>query len=292
MDTAPVAPPPPQDDTPRARRGGRPEHRPRVVVGVDATGRTNHALAWAADEAERRGAILHVLYAFELAASMIANDLVSPAEATAAAERVCAAATARAQARRPGLSVTSEARPVGPVPALVDASRHADLVVVGVRGRGRSGGLGTAARELAARAHGPVVVVRAPARASVGPVVVGVDRRARTSAAVDYALADAARRGVPLHAVHAVPPGRLRSPARETEHVARLVRARAERFPDVEVRFSVAESGPVEALLAHAPQLGLLVVGSRGLRGLAARRGRSVSQAVLRRADCTVAVVR
>lgn len=291
MDTPPVAPRP-RGDPPRGRRRGRPGPGPRVVVGVDGTGRTNHALAWAADEADRRGGALHILCPYELTASMIANDLVSPAEATAAAERVCAAATARALARRPGLRVTSEARPAARVPALVEASRHADLVVVGVRGRGRAGDLGTVARELAARAHGPVVAVRAPARASVGPVVVGVDRHARTSAAVDYALADAARRGVPLHAVHAVGPDRVRSQAREAEHVARLVRARAERFPGVEVRFSVAESGPVEALLAQSPRAGLLVVGSRGLRGLAARRGRSVSQAVLRRASCAVAVVR
>ncbi|MHB1065547.1 MAG: universal stress protein [Georgenia sp.] len=278
-------------DTGRSRPRGGPGGRRDVVVHVDAAGRTNHALAWAVDEADRRGTGLHILYAFELAVSMIANDLVSTTDVTAAAQRVCAAATARVQARRPGVPVTSEVRVVRPVPALVDASRHAAVVVVGIRGRG-AGELGSTARELAARAHGPVVVVRAPARASVGPVVVGVDRHSRSGAAMDYALADAARRDVPLLAVHAVHVGRVRSPAREVEHVARVVQARAERFPTVGVEFTPVDAGPVEALLAHSAGAGLLVVGSRGLGGLTARAHGSVSQAVLRRADCVVAVVR
>ncbi|MFH5824875.1 universal stress protein [Georgenia sp. AZ-5] len=286
---------------------------PLVVVGVDGSARAASAVDWAADEAARRGARLHVLHAFELADSWLANDLVSAVDARAAGEEICAAAVARARAAHPRLAVTSEVQLANPAAALADVSRRAAAVVVAARGRGavRSQLLGSTSRRLAARAHGPVVVVRGDGGEGGGPVVVGVDRAA--TAAVVYALADAARRGVHLRAVHATPAppdgprawpraglaqhaGRVAErAARAVEHdvaqLARAVTALAARFPTVEVDFRAVPEHPVEALLRHSAEAGLLVVGTRGLTPLTALVRGSVSQGLLGRARCAVAVV-
>jgi nucleotide-binding universal stress UspA family protein len=67
-----------------------------------------------------------------------------------------------------------------PVPVLLEASEHAQLVVLGDRGHGRISGLpvGSVATAMASRAACPVVLVRdddAPSDGRTRPVVVGVD---------------------------------------------------------------------------------------------------------------------
>ncbi|WP_448070938.1 universal stress protein [Georgenia yuyongxinii] len=286
--TAPTAPP-----------GG-------VVVGVDGSSRAGLAVDWGAAEAVRRGTSLHLVHAFEMVDSLVANDLMTPAEARAAGEQICADAERRAREAYPGLAVTAEVRLTRPAPTLVEASRHAALVVVGARGRGAVRGplLGSTSRHLAARAHGPVVVIRHPVGGHGGPVVVGVDRGPRSTAALAFALLDAARRGVAVRAVHStrreLPRGA--APGRpwplglvaehEVNHLARAVMELAARFPTVEVDFHAVHDRPVDALLRYSAGAGLLVVGSRGLAPLAAVLRGSVSQGLIGRAHCAVAVVR
>ncbi|WP_127131241.1 universal stress protein [Georgenia sp. SYP-B2076] len=297
--------------------------QPRVVVGVDGSARAELAVAWAAEEAVRRGLRLHILHAFPLDFSMVANDLLSAAEAREMGERICEAAADRARTSHPGLRVSSEVRLARPAPTLVDASRDAAVLVVAARGRGAVSGklLGSVSRHVAANAHSPVVVIRHPQARGPLPVVVGVDRSARSTAALAFALADASRRGVPLRAVHAThadvaagtpapdpgpsaprpgPPARGRGPSATdrrarragTEQLLRSVMDVASRFPAVEVDFQQVRARPVEALLRQSGEAGLLVVGSRGLAGLTGLVRGSVSQGLLSRAECAVAVVR
>lgn len=138
-------------------------------------------------------------------------------------------------------------------------------------------------------------------------IVVGVEGGAEVEPALDFALDEAVRRGLPLEAVHAYPvplygefppalfPERLRAAREQAENrvVSALARAR-ERVPGsdrVSARTRVIESDPTSALLAAADSAALLVVGCRG--GNAFVRGvlGSVSGACLHRSRAPVAVV-
>ena len=66
----------------------------------------------------------------------------------------------------------------------------------------------------------------------------------------------------------------------------------SEKHPQVVVDRSVSRDRPVHALLEHAARAQLLVVGSRGRGELTGLVLGSVSNAVVHRAPCPVAVVR
>ncbi|WP_040883766.1 universal stress protein [Janibacter sp. HTCC2649] len=285
-------------------RGRRP-----VVVGVDSGHESWLALGWAADEATRRGRPLHLIHA------RTSSDRARPEGVDAQGERLAPtglnAAVAQARTLAPGIEVTAEATDQTPVRALTEASSFATCVVVGARGRGALVGtlLGSTSAQLTVHAACPVVVVRCPAEIGEGrpTVVVGVDGSALSSAAIGYAFARAADRGIPLTVVHAcpsrahgshgayVPPWQTDDPAaaveREQAATAEEVAGWAETFPDVRVRRHVLRGDPASILVDHSRGAELLVVGSRGFGGMSGRLVGSVSQAVLGRAHCPVVVV-
>ena len=107
----------------------------------------------------------------------------------------------------PEVEVTSTAY-VGPATtSLVEASLHADTVVVGSRGRRALPGflLGATSLEVAAHAASPVVVVRdnGAAGGTLERVVVGVDGSPRSSDAVAYAFAFVSAHDLDLTVLHA-----------------------------------------------------------------------------------------
>ena len=277
-----------------------------VVVGVDSGPESWLALTWAVEEATRRVRPLHLIHA------RTSPDRARPVGVDARGERlaptVLAAAVARAHALAPGIEVTAETTDQTPVRALTEASSSATCIVVGARGRGALVGtlLGSTSAQLTAHAACPVVVVRRPAEIGEGrpTVVVGVDGSALSTAAIGYAFARAADRGIPLTVVHVcpsraqgaqVPPWRTDDPAaaveREQAATAEEVAGWSEEFPDVRVRRHVLRGDPAAALVDHSRGAELLVVGSRGFGGMSGRLVGSVSQAVLGRAHCPVAVV-
>ena len=134
-----------------------------VVVGVDETDSSRRALAWAAQEAVRRGATLQVVTAWTWdaveGAPLVAVEpqtLMEVAEhtQTTAVEEVLAAMPVRPVVAREVVRSTA-------AQALVEASRHADLVVVGTHGRGpvRSALLGSVSQSVIKHAECPVVVM-------------------------------------------------------------------------------------------------------------------------------------
>jgi nucleotide-binding universal stress UspA family protein len=141
----------------------------------------------------------------------------------------------------------------------------------------------------------------------VGPrVVVGVDCSAGSKAALLFALADAARRGVPLEAVSAYrspdywldfyavdpqPPDTVRTAALERVRtfVAEVLQQRGEPSPPVSVYAGMG--GPAEVLLRRSHGADLLVVGSRGHGGLGAVLLGSTSMQCTHHATCPVTVV-
>lgn len=137
------------------------------------------------------------------------------------------------------------------------------------------------------------------------PVVVGIDDAGSSADAVDWASAEAATRGCPLHIVHAfhlpmpadpygiIPPiDSLVSARAGAEAILEEAVARARAVAsDVEVTPSLLLASPARALVDEGRRAGLLVLGSRGLCGLRGLLARSVSVQVSAHAPCPVVVI-
>lgn len=148
---------------------------------------------------------------------------------------------------------------------------------------------GSAAMAVAAHANVPVVVIRpdppdvAPGP-SAGRVVVGADGTDLSRAAVDFAFAEARDRGCGVTIVHAIDREDQRAAAEAM--LATLTAGRSN------ARAVVAADLASRVLIRESAGAHLVVVGSRGLGGLGGMLLGSVSQAVVHRAHCPVAVVR
>ncbi|MCK6210161.1 universal stress protein [Georgenia sp. EYE_87] len=277
-----------------------------VVVGVDGSDRSVRAVSWAAKEAARRGAPLHLVYAFEWPALAEGYDPVPPDELLQPGDRMVEKHVSRVREAHPDLAVSGQAVLGRPSVVLVDASRRASVVVVGARGLGRFTGplLGSVSQKVAAHAQGPVVVVRQQVDDLPGPVVVGADPEDPPREALTYAFEEARRRGsgVTVVAVSRQVPFRVEYPepalvtmARQVERAEQHLRAVVDEIAaehdgvPVEVRLSGAH--PVDAIVEAAGTESLVVVGSRGHGGLASVMLGSVSRGVIHRAP-VVAVVR
>lgn len=140
-----------------------------VVVGVDGSPSSAHAVRAAGQLARERGVPVHVLTA-----------VVPPLHPAGAATRRCAqlldaagalvaAAAAALADEHPGLVVTSSVERADPVLALMAASRTAGTVVVGSRGGCSAAGatLGSVSRAVSFSAACSVLVVRCPDDAGV-----------------------------------------------------------------------------------------------------------------------------
>jgi nucleotide-binding universal stress UspA family protein len=173
------------------------------------------------------------------------------------------------------------------------------MLVVGSQGIGDLPGLllGSVSLQVAAHALAPVTVVRGRWRPVHGqprlPVVLGMDGSPGSRAAMEFAVAEAALRDVPLVAVCALCDaagvfGTARSI--EADFMTAMGKVEAD-HPEVFVQKRVDQGAPRSALLEAASQGQLLVVGARGRRGLREMMLGSVSLAVLHYATCPVTVV-
>ncbi|KOX06181.1 universal stress protein [Streptomyces sp. NRRL B-1140] len=285
-----------------------------MAVGVDGSEASLRAVDWAADEAALRRVPLHVVHAslwerYEQAVFPAGREPPSEQLLTGV---LAVAAAKRARARVPGLKVTTEVVPEGPVPVLRRAAGKAVALVLGSRGRGSAAEalLGSVGLAVAGRADGPVIVVRGdhdnrPGSRRGRPVVVGVPDRPADSAAVRFAFREAARRGARVEAVRAwhrpasepadhprsgaEPAGERRQQAVEVLETG--LRAPAEDHPDVEVRPRVVEGQPRTVLRDASADAALLVVGARQPHGRFGLHIGRVTHAVLHHAACPVAVV-
>ena len=147
--------------------------RPIIAVGVDETESSRRALAWAAHEAVRRGAALHVITAWSWDAVEGAPlAAVDPQTLLTIAERTQREAIAEVIGPMPTKpSVTRHVARSTAAEALVDASQQAVLVVVGTHGRGpvRSFLLGSVSLSVIKNAACPVVVMPPEQAPSASP---------------------------------------------------------------------------------------------------------------------------
>ncbi|MHB1584517.1 MAG: universal stress protein [Acidimicrobiales bacterium] len=129
----------------------------RIVVGVDGSDGSTQALEWAAGEAGRTGATLELHTAYGPG-----GVLTTPASTERAMRRLVEQSTAHVHESAPNVDTVGLTHEGSPVTALIDASRGAELLVVGSRGRGGFAGLllGSVSQQCAVHAHCPVVIVR------------------------------------------------------------------------------------------------------------------------------------
>ncbi|MBA2890016.1 universal stress protein [Nonomuraea soli] len=141
-------------------------HR-EIVVGVDMSEASRAALDYAFAMAERRGCALRVIRTWYVPPSKYELALQLYGEQVAETEgKMLHEMLGPWREAHPGVPVTASMIYGHPVGALCDASAHADLVVVGSRGRGTIGSalLGSVSHGVLHHASCPVAVVSAHRR--------------------------------------------------------------------------------------------------------------------------------
>ncbi|MER7965152.1 universal stress protein [Streptomyces ardesiacus] len=279
-----------------------------IVVGVDPDAERRTALAWAADEAQRRRRPLRLVYAEgePLPGDRRRDGLPSWERwrdaSHVAGDTILEDALAFVESRCPGLATSTLLAEGHPAWVLAEQSRHAALVVTGSHRTGAARELFSSASvslPLSARSACPVVVLREAEHTTQQPpyFVVGVDGRSGSAAAMDFAFEEAQLRDAHLRALYV-----WHSPLRGVldEHhalqecrrlLAEAAAGRTAAHPGVELHHEVIKGHPVRELSeASAHALGL-VVGARGHGGFRSMLLGSVSQGVLQHAYCPVLLV-
>jgi nucleotide-binding universal stress UspA family protein len=284
-----------------------------VVAGIDGHAKDEPVLEFAAAEAARSGAALHLLYARGPNSAPVLEVLGTPSEGEVldqAGDPFVVQAQGRVQAAHPDLAVEIHTPFATSVQALCQASETASLVVVGTDRRGplRKAVLGTTTLATAMHAHCPVAVVPEDLiPRSHGPVMVAVDGSPDSASAVSFGLAAARARDTELVLLSVwhlevvggyvvTTPGTPAWEEVEGRH-ADLVRSVLDALPQDEranvlVRIEVAHGPYIATILERSHDAALLVLGSRGRGGIQGMLLGSVSHGVLHRAHCPVAVVR
>ena len=280
---------------PKDTHGGDERPRPPVVVGVDGSDSGRHAAEWAADVASVWRAPVHLVHVVPGGSGETTSEPSWLHELRDAVER---AGVGEVESRVVSGSAADE---------LVARSRDAGLVVVGSYGEGARSGMlaGSTALALVEGSECPVAVVRgaaprlAPPRR--GPVVVGTDAMT-DGEALDLGAALAVGLGARLSVLHAWSDvvedahGLHRTTSSGTELAALAVtrldtclRPLRERYPSLPIERHVVDDTALRALLEHASDARLVVVGHRRDHGSGRRLG-STSRGLVAFAPCPVVV--
>jgi nucleotide-binding universal stress UspA family protein len=280
-----------------------------ILVGVDESAESALAVDWAAVEAADTGAALTICHVAPFEPPFDRRIPDADDELLALSRQLIRRAAAAAHQVAPDLPIVELTLAGSASYELVAQSASARLLVVGHRGVGAFRGLllESVGTQLAAHAHCPVVVVRrnSPVQPLDAVVTVGVDRSA-PEPALEVAFDYASRHHYPITAVHAYqlpPPEPSSYPAAwqltkraatelATEFLRDAVSPWTAKYPDVHADLLATNALPADALIDESARSKLVVVGSHGHGRFTGLLLGSVSQHVLRHAECPVAVVR
>ncbi len=247
-----------------------------IVCGVAGTPESNEALRQAARLVAVGGRLLAVT----------SFDRIQEVDTTTSAVKVTGSSTGakgEPHCEIPDVPATETVVIEGPVlPTLLQFAKkeRATLIAIGTHGGRHMPGIlsGSVTSHVLQNAHCSVLVARAPNEPERFPrtIVAGIDGSAESARAFEAASGLAARFDADVRAVAA-----SRGKSFDLD-AARAITDRVE----------VDERRPVAALVARSTGADLLVVGSRGLRGLRARALGSVSERVAGQALCSTLVVR
>ncbi|MGQ4483674.1 universal stress protein [Streptomyces sp. SAS_276] len=290
-----------------------------VVAGLDGSPESRAAAEWAAREAELRGLPLKIVHVWVPAPDPLAQAPLMGAETQQQwSERIPREAGEDLRRRHPGVDVTVERVSGAPSDALVKAAKDAELLVLGSRGLSGVGGflVGSVGLSVVARAELPVVLVRAdeqapdeaeatPASAAPNrPVVLGLDAEGPADAVIEFAFAEAARRGTTLRVVYGwnLPPYYAYGFAldaglhdelsrEETDSLTEALRPWRQKHPGTEVFLEPRVGSAADHLVDASREACLVVIGRRIRRGALGARIGPVAHGVLHHSTAPVAVV-
>ncbi|HEV7192324.1 MAG TPA: universal stress protein [Jatrophihabitantaceae bacterium] len=253
----------------------------RIVVGIDGSEAGQHALEWAAAEAERRGAHLVIAHAGDLPnRKSLSEDTARAAlrEIESYGRQLLDDAVEVVAEDFEAVDVRTELVEANPGHLLVDLSNDASLVVVG-RGNAPTLArfvLGSVSQHVAAHAACPVIVVDGSAP-TAETIVVGGSPTAGGRRALRFACSEAERRGAPVVVVrswselsfvgtgpsygNSVPFSAVEEA--EQDVLDDVVRAAREEFPTVEITGELTSTSAYHALTQAGEKAALLVVGCR-----------------------------
>lgn len=282
-----------------------------VVVGVDGSDEAMSAAIWAAAAAEKFDAPLELVNGLP-GANHLLTDVGTAIRAAALAEyrehatSVLKSNEEAARAAAPGLDVFTLRSDEPADTLLLARSRTARFVVLGAGAITPAAALliGSTTFAVTARSACPVVVWRGdqdvPTRQSI---VLGVDGERTDAVAFQTAFEFARHFGVELKAVHAWssfrPPTWMTNPylidwdgleALQWANLLAVMQPWTDRYPDVRVTNFVEPEGPASALLRHADDAQLVVVGSRNRSLLKATVLGSTGLNLLHHCPCPVVI--
>ncbi|AJF63175.1 universal stress protein [Streptomyces vietnamensis] len=283
-----------------------------VVVGVDGSDAGLTALDWAVGEAVRHGWALRIVHAslWEHYEGVVPAWSTDRPSGQVLAENIIGTAEERARRRAPALTLTADVLAEDATSALLREGQEAVLLVVGARGRGELADLllGSVGLVVAARAPGPVVVIRGDTYALEARhrrVLLGVGDRDVDSPAVRFAFREAAVRDAELDVVRT-----WRRPAHgpadhllmrraggayfadeSSELLDKALGIAASEHPQVRLHRSSVEGPAHKVLPERSAAADLLVVGARRRDGLVGLELGRVVHRALHHASCPVAVV-
>jgi nucleotide-binding universal stress UspA family protein len=253
-----------------------------ILVGVDGSPGSEHAVIWAAEEArlQRRGLTLaHAPTKLStgemvwLASAGIPSQQVDE-QVRMDAERVIERARSLAADRCPAASIETVVDGQDPRDMLLELGRTASMTVVGTRGHGRVAGLllGSVSAALVRHAERPVVVVR-PRPSPRRGVLVAADGSEESLELLEHAYREASLHGLPLDVVHCMWDGLLaqvrwttvseKDPMADEARlrIAESVAGMSEKFPDVEMSVKIARGAIDACLVDLSREYDLLVIG-------------------------------
>jgi nucleotide-binding universal stress UspA family protein len=266
-----------------------------VVVGANGTSAGLAAVRLAARESVARGQPLRVVHAFAWPGYDVAAGGVPYDELRGRAAEVLARAVTTAIRSAPAADVAGFLVDGPPARVLLQQSRTAQLLVLGDDDPGAVVRLPTDSvlAQAVARSRCPVLLARGVGR-SEGPVVVGVDGSAAAGLALQFAVAEAARRHAPLEVLHAWEPkdGGPGAPGEEQAAQAVLDAAVQGAVPGpTEVLPRLVRGDPAGELIAASGRARLLVIGPSGADGRFGALLGAAAQTVLRRGCCPIVFV-
>jgi nucleotide-binding universal stress UspA family protein len=133
-----------------------------IVVGIDGSPASLEAMELAAQEATLRHSRLQVIMTWDWPLAYARSPMLHEMDPVQGAQKEFEAEVGRLKEAHPDLMITTDFVHGHPVPTLTEASKGADLLVVGSRGHGGFAGmlLGSVSEQCSARAHCPVLIHR------------------------------------------------------------------------------------------------------------------------------------
>lgn len=282
-----------------------------IVVGVDGSEASARAVLWAADQAgrEKRSlTLVHGIYAVTPAYydATVLDPREARAQLLAVGQKLLTDVRETVEAEAPGVEVEEVLRLDDPRIVLLEASRHASMLVLGSRGLGtlRRLMLGSVSVAVARNAGCPVVVHRPSKPGAVHEgILVGADGSAESRVVLDFAYQQASLREVPLTVLHSfwdlgvttiggyALPDESIDPEGERRLLAESMAGLGEKYPDVAVTAETARGRAADVIVRVGDTRELIVVGAHQESLASQLLFGSVSVAVLEHASTPVAVV-